>query len=355
MAQRLQNRGRNFPRLTPSAALSLSLSLILVSSLEARPRNLRFVYSTAVLGETQPCGCAAALGGLARRATHMEGLRKGSRGPLLAVDGGDLFFRNYRLPRRAWEDLARDAFVLARSLSPLSVAAAAVGETDLALGLPVLERLGKVSDVPLLCANLTAKGGRRPFESHLIWEEEGVRVALFSVLSRGLGVETMHPDIALEEPLDVARALVPKLREKADFVVLLGHLPEAEARKLVERVPGIDIAVQSQGKTRPEEPKTRGGTLFLTAGNRGQYLGRVELTEVDPPGGAAQSAEISFISRRRPKSPRAGTRVVIFEHHAQAISKDLKNEESMEALITDAKEAYPGLSSFVAPPEPEKP
>ncbi len=49
--------------------------------------------------------------------------------------------------------------------------------------------------------------------------------------------------VSVEEPVSVARRLVPTLREQAELVVVLSHLGLADDRRLAAAVPGIDLIV----------------------------------------------------------------------------------------------------------------
>jgi 2',3'-cyclic-nucleotide 2'-phosphodiesterase (5'-nucleotidase family) len=60
--------------------------------------------------------------------------------------------------------------------------------------------------------------------------------------------------VAVADPVQVARRLVPLLRREADLVIALTHIGVEEDRRLARDVPGIDLIVGGHSHTRLDEP-----------------------------------------------------------------------------------------------------
>jgi hypothetical protein len=81
--------------------------------------------------------------------------------------------------------------------------------------------------------------------------------------------------VTVEPAKEALARVLPGLREKSDLIVLLGHLPVEEARKLSEQLPGqIDLHIVGVGTASQKiMVRQHGGALHLTIGNRGQAVG----------------------------------------------------------------------------------
>jgi 2',3'-cyclic-nucleotide 2'-phosphodiesterase (5'-nucleotidase family) len=108
----------------------------------------------------------------------------------------------------------------------------------------------------------------------------GPRVAILGLTTPDLTTAT-HPrnvyGVSVEEPVAVARRLVPDLAAGADLVVVLSHLGIADDRRLARAVPQIDLIVGGHNHFIYAEPVLEGGVAILQAGERGRWLGRLDL------------------------------------------------------------------------------
>ena len=105
------------------------------------------------------------------------------------------------------------------------------------------------------------------------------KVALLGLTTPELTTAT-HPrnieGISVEEPVAVARRLVPRLREDADLVVVLSHMGIADDRRLAESVPGIDLIVGGHNHNLYARPVLVQNVPIVQAGERGGWLGRMD-------------------------------------------------------------------------------
>lgn len=211
-------------------------------------------------GEFAPCGCEPPAGGLARRVAAVRSLR--SAGPALVVDAGDaLFFGR----RHADPEQAR---LILEGMRATGVVAAAVGEGDLALGLPWLQEEAARAEVPYLSANLRDASGAAPFPGRRLVEVGGNRVGFFSVLT---SARRLPEGLTLADPLEAATAEIAALREEgAELVVGLVHGPKREMNRLAQKV-DVDLVIPAHqgGNT---WPYPRGEAWVAYTGYQGRNL-----------------------------------------------------------------------------------
>lgn len=195
----------------------------------------------------------------------MQQLR--SEGELLVLDGGDSLF-----PKRGARDPEK-ALLILRAMAATGVMAAAVGESDLALGVDWLVRASKESGVPYLSSNLKGEEGALPFEGGKILEVAGNRIGIFSVLeSRG----PLPAGWTLADPVETARQEVERLRgQKVDLILVLAHGPASTANRLAG-IAGIDLVLPSH-EGASTKPYRMAESWVVNLGAEGKSLLRLDM------------------------------------------------------------------------------
>jgi len=191
----------------------------------------------------------------------------------VAVDAGDSLSHAAPLREADRPGAEARARVILSALGRAGVAAAGVGERDLALGVEWLSRAAREASVPLLAANLRLPDGARPFEPHRIVEVGGQRVGIFAVLARG----ALPPGVAADDPAVAARAEAHVLRAAgATFVIALLHLGFEEARALISEGLAADVAIVAH-EGRRTGPEPVGPVLLAGPADRGRDLAAIVL------------------------------------------------------------------------------
>jgi 2',3'-cyclic-nucleotide 2'-phosphodiesterase (5'-nucleotidase family) len=230
---------------------------------------------------------------LARVATLVERIRAESDCPVVYVDAGDVE------ETTTWISNATKGAAMHRLLSAAGCEAAAVGNASwLRYGPQVLPSHAEEASYPLLLANVRAQDGSLfdgTGESTLVG-----KLGLIGLTAPYLefGIETMGASWVEEAPL--VRRLAAELRGRgAEHVVLLSHLGLEDDRRLAPELAGAVDAIVG-GHTHDVLPHGEliDGVLVAQAGDRGAYLGRLELG----PGGA--SAELLPVGEDVPLHPR---------------------------------------------------
>lgn len=255
----------------------------------------------------------ARVGGAAARAALLE--RERARAPRsLLLDGGDVFqgtpYFNFF---RGVPDY--------RAMSLMHYDAGALGNHDLDDGPSAWLRASAHGGFEILSANVfvaaesswargfqpvpaaTRRGARwvggkrvpdetplrfltRPYSIRKVGRDWNV--ALFGLTTSEITqIVAVRPNggVAVADPTEVAKLLVPELRRQADLVICVSHLGAAADRALAERVPGIDVIVGGHSHTRLDmpilvsngTPNGYHGTMIAQAGSWGEFLGRIAI------------------------------------------------------------------------------
>ncbi len=162
---------------------------------------------------------------------------------------------------------------------------AVMGNHELDFGQDHFRKLLARARFPILAANVHARP--EPFAvqpSVILQPEGGPRVAVLGLVTEEL-TTTTHPrnaaGISVSDAIAEARARVPGLEAQTDLVVVLSHLGVAEDRRLAQEVPGVDLIVGGHNHNLYETPLMENGVPILQAGDRGRFLGRLDLDVVD--------------------------------------------------------------------------
>ena len=215
------------------------------------------------------------LGGLDRTATLVNAIRA-ERGDdnVILLDGGDTWQGSYT----ALKTQAQDMVDCMQLLKPDAM----VGHWEFTLGTERLEEIIASMDYPFLASNVVDTDWEEPvFDSTRLLERGGTTVAvigqampytpianpnwMFPGWSFGLRIE------ALQANVDAARA------NGAEVVVLLSHNGFDVDRKLATVVKGIDVILTGHTHDAVPEAINVDGTLVLSSGSHGKFLGRVDL------------------------------------------------------------------------------
>jgi len=176
------------------------------------------------------------------------------------------------------QEIAAEATL--KAMNGMGYAAAALGPLDLALGPEILAGLLKNVAFPVVTSNLVNRETGRPFGTgQAVFERGGVRIGVVGVLPDNEVKETapafLEKGLFKVLPMEEAvRKAVGEIRPKVDLLILLSQGTFEETCRLVEKVPGIDLAVSAGvGKAVPGAPVP--GTPVVTSPERGNELGFV--------------------------------------------------------------------------------
>ncbi|MFQ5662270.1 MAG: bifunctional metallophosphatase/5'-nucleotidase [Terriglobia bacterium] len=237
----------------------------------------------------------AAERGLAKVASYVKRVRVRQPHTLL-VDCGDTF-QGTPLAYLYAEKNTVELNPVVAAMNAVGYDAMAVGNHEFNFGLTTLWRLKEEAAFPILGANIvsTYHDTRRDFTPYVIRRVGGVRVAILGMVTPAVP-RWEPPDHRIgykfRDLVETAKRFVPKLRRKADLVILLVHSglgrdPETgEPRRqlypeenrvwdIAEQVPGID-AIFFGHSHQELAGKEVNGVLLVQAKNWAQSVAQAE-------------------------------------------------------------------------------
>lgn len=265
------------------------------------PAHVVIVHQNDFHGRLEPIDIEGnSVGGLARIATLVEEIRLQHPGSVLWLDGGDTWhgtplanlFTGSPVVE-AFNEAGLDGMVL--------------GNHDFNFGQAVLaDRIAEASFAVLSANTVRADDHVPPVLPSAFFSVGGLRVAVLGLTTPRTATSN-HPGalagLHFLDPVEVAAAAVPRLREEADLVILLTHLGYEVDLEIAARVPGIDVIVGGHTHTALPEAVLVGDTLIVQAGEHGRYLGVLELT-LDEGRVVAHNSRLIPVSEAVPPHPR---------------------------------------------------
>lgn len=191
----------------------------------------------------------------------------------LLLDAGNLFFRKAKSHCDP-EELGRADLIL-RSYQHMGYDAINLSQTDLALGVPFLLEKAKEMKIPFLSSNLMRREKGDPvFAPFAIQRINDVRIGILGLMDPIIRAEGTS-DYKIKNPYNAARAVLNALKGKADLVIALSSLSKEKNTRLLSECKGIDFLISTERTT--HAPIEVNGAFILSSGNRGKYLGRLEI------------------------------------------------------------------------------
>jgi 2',3'-cyclic-nucleotide 2'-phosphodiesterase (5'-nucleotidase family) len=211
------------------------------------------------------------VGGLARRASVIKSARAQEE-HVLVVDAGDSLLTLQRIGDREQGQL------LAKAYGQMGYDAVALGGMDFRMGLDVLRGQIEAASYPVLSANTVDPQTGQPFgEGYTIVERAGHRIALIGLTDAKTVAEVTQGNVQVFEPVQTLIDVVAQIRDEVDVVIVLSHLGMLFDIRLGQMVPEIDLIVSGRDKEVYHPPLDREGVVIVSAGSRGEYVGRVNL------------------------------------------------------------------------------
>ncbi len=151
------------------------------------------------------------------------------------------------------------------------------------LGIDYLKELAKKHNFPLISANLVDDKEALIFKPYVVKKINGKTVGIFGIIGdtseMAAKVNTITNGAAsVQDPLKAAESIVKELSGKVDYMVALTHQGTNRDWVIARRVKGIDLVVGGHDKQKTKEPYEAEQTLIVQAGEKGQYLGMLEVT-----------------------------------------------------------------------------
>ncbi|HIA04763.1 MAG TPA: hypothetical protein EYN66_23195 [Myxococcales bacterium] len=284
------------------------------------------VTFTDLRGTLKPCGCSPDLrkGGVDRIAHHVDGIRE-STPDALVLHAGNLLLDDEGIPKERKEQVALRTKTLAASLKVIGIAAATLGEHDLAQGLDWLtEKLTDI-DMPIVATNVEGPQWAAMSKPYFLLRSGPVRVGVIGLLPPG-------PQVT--NALEAATRACAKLREMgADVIVALSSLGLRYGKKLMRKKVDIDLIVAA------------GQTLKSLVSSEIESIGQGQLIQSHVQGG-----HIGVTTVHLPKKPNTTPK---FAYQLTSLDWKRPSHEGVKTLMTNYDKALKTINLKSAGTLPE--
>jgi len=200
--------------------------------------------------------------------------RKKTRGGLLLLDAGDLFFG--RSKGSCDQKALGKADLILESYQAMRYDAINLSQTDLLLGVPHLQEKGKDLSLPFVSSNLVEKGDGKPlFDPFIVKKTNGLTVGIFGLMDQHPNDSQKSGGYLIRDPYEAAREVLGSLREKAGLIIALSTLSREKNIKLLEKFSDIDFIIVADKKSRRPTKVNQG--YILSTGDKGKHMGLLNL------------------------------------------------------------------------------
>jgi 2',3'-cyclic-nucleotide 2'-phosphodiesterase/3'-nucleotidase len=282
---------------------SLSIVILLVSCSEREPKKITILETTDVHGVILPYDYIEKEklnGSLASVSTYSKKIRS-EKGITLLLDNGDNLQGQPEVYYYNFIDTVTPHFQ-AEAMNFMGYDACTVGNHDVEAGHAVYDRLTGEYNFPLLAANaVDIKSGKPYFKPYTIIEKEGVRIAVFGMVTPAIPnwlPQELYSGIEFRDMLETAKLWMPEIqKEKPDLIVGLFHsgwdkpregaqansdpLYENGSAAVAYNVPGFDIIFNGHDHRLANEKivNSAGDTvLILDGGSKAEKIAQADIT-----------------------------------------------------------------------------
>lgn len=210
--------------------------------------------------------------GFAKIATILKQWREENKNFLL-LDAGDAFQGTVFA-----DQFKGESIVPIRN--SLGYNAMAAGNHEFDFGYEQLLKLRDMSNYPIVSANVFKADGSELLVPTYFAEIGGQKFAFIGFVTDETPILT-HPDnvkgLTFKKPVDVAKVVVPKLKQQVDHVVVVSHVGIDADREMAKNVSGIDLIVGGHSHTALRAPEVVNGTYIVQDWEYGKSVGRADL------------------------------------------------------------------------------
>lgn len=229
------------------------------------------------------------MGGVARRSSYISEMRK-QHPNLLILDCGDISQGTpyYNMFKGELE---------VKAMNLMGYDAMTIGNHEFDFGLENMERIFKMANFPVVCANydFTATPLKDLVKPYVVLERDGLRIGIFGLSPQieGLVQASKSEGVVFSDPAVAANKVAAVLKEKedCDVIICLSHLgydnSETPGRysdnAVIPQLHYVDLVLGGHSHTYMKEPavlKDADGkdvTLYHT-GKNGAFVGTYQLT-----------------------------------------------------------------------------
>ena len=154
-----------------------------------------------------------------------------------------------------------------------------IADGELGLGETFFQELQKKVLFPLLSANLFKN--KKPLgQEYCIKHFAEFKVGVIGLVSPSYFNSELlaKEDLEVKDPEKTLKEILPKVNAQADIIILLSHLGKNETTLLLQKVPGVDVAIIGHDPGMLNQPELLAKTILVQNSTQGKHLGILDLT-----------------------------------------------------------------------------
>jgi len=205
----------------------------------------------------------------------MEKLRESQELPILALDGGNLLFKQQKFSPGLLLQAKITAAGIIDSYNLMGYDAVAVGRNDLAAGISFLQEQAGRAKFTWLSANLVHNSNKKTlFSASLIRKVGNISVGVIGLTGYDGPIRFAESeDVVLLPWQEVLPDLVADLTGRCDLLILLSNVGSNQNNEIAETFPDIHLIIQSAPRAGNIAPHLNNKSLITQTGKQGKYLG----------------------------------------------------------------------------------
>ncbi|MCM3711517.1 bifunctional metallophosphatase/5'-nucleotidase [Sporosarcina luteola] len=191
---------------------------------------------------------------------------------------------------------------------------------------------GKIAaDVQSLKEAMDAYG----VKDYIVLERKGVKIGILGLMGEEAAGNAPMSGVTFRDAVESAKSTVAALKEKegVDLVIALSHSGTAtdpsksEDERLAKSVSGIDVIISGHSHTTLMEPILVGDTVIVSAGEYGENLGILNISQDSNGNWAVNQYQLRKIDESLPSDPVIAETI---EDYKQTIQEEYLNRFGME-------------------------
>lgn len=250
--------------------LTAAVLLSSVQNAKSEESSVTILFTNNSNGKLINCNCRNdPFGGLSERISFIREFRKNNRDFLLLDSGGyfDLLRaeKNGGLILDLMEKMGYDAYGL--------------GDQEIYHGIDsFLKIIGGYKD-RIINASLMINQ-HKVFKEYSIFEKSGVKIGIIGLLSDN-SVRFIPPEalqsVKIENPDTTLNKLLPELRKKADYIIILSQMGYEEDKKIAGKWKNIDLIIGGHSQTLLNKEVEINKTKIVQAGKNAGRIGEIKI------------------------------------------------------------------------------
>lgn len=295
----------------------------------AQGGELAVWLSGDTLGYLEPCGCRRdQAGGLPPRMTLVKGEVSPHR---LLLDVGNLTSGS-----RSYELLKLD--YLLRGMATMGYDAVNLGAKEASLDRDTLKQKIEASKLPFVSCNvLNAETSKPLTEPSLIKSVAGKRIGITGVVQ--IDRDDVGPGLFVRPPEEALAEILPDLRKRCDFVMVLAFVPQETLRTLANRFPEAGAIFGGDVPQASNKAEIVNRSVLFNVTNKGKVLGRLVFKEGGEAGLTVSDSKSVKTNDKIPSAPEMTALIKEFKNTLRERNIELASAEGMELIHAETTTA----------------